>query len=507
VTDPRYGGIITNAAVLSMTSGPLRTQPIARGSWIIEVVFNDPPPPPPNNVPPLKEDNNEFFPKRLDWKRELWFSEVHRWFEIGGNSVSLERASRSELGNHRSASSSIRLRRRRNSIMKQLSSILFAADLRSTGEDIVQAVSRLALAAGARVTLLHVLEPVAQLAPAASSVLSGISGAVDLYSRFGWHEVTENLRRVSQTALDDLASRLTSQGVDLVESAIDVGPAAETIVAKANDIDADLILIGAGDPARFERFSVGPVAVSVIERASQPVLAVRPGEPLLKFERILCPVDHSAPAARGLRNAIRLTKVFGGQLVVLSVIPEISWLSAAFATGQLNDALAAHASQWRAELEQFLAPIDFAGVSVTQDVRHGAPHRQIAAAAKEHRADLVVMGATGRTGLARVLVGSTTRRMLEELPCSLLTVKEEEVLDEVYGKLLRERNALISDARDLCAAEQYDRALPKLRRVLELTPFHRPTVESLAEVYEKLGDTALAEKFRLRAEQLRTHEE
>jgi len=58
VTDPRYGGIITNAAVLSMTSGPLRTQPIARGSWIIEVVFNDPPLPPPNNVPPLKEDNN-----------------------------------------------------------------------------------------------------------------------------------------------------------------------------------------------------------------------------------------------------------------------------------------------------------------------------------------------------------------------------------------------------------------------------------------------------------------
>lgn len=56
-TDPRYGGIITNAAVLSMTSGPLRTQPIARGSWIVGVVFNDPPLPPPNNVPPLKEED------------------------------------------------------------------------------------------------------------------------------------------------------------------------------------------------------------------------------------------------------------------------------------------------------------------------------------------------------------------------------------------------------------------------------------------------------------------
>jgi hypothetical protein len=54
--DPRYGGVITSAAMLSMTSGPKRTHPIARGAWIIEVIFNDPPPPPPNDVPPLNEE-------------------------------------------------------------------------------------------------------------------------------------------------------------------------------------------------------------------------------------------------------------------------------------------------------------------------------------------------------------------------------------------------------------------------------------------------------------------
>jgi len=56
-SDPRYGGVITNAAMLSMTSGPTRTHPIARGAWVIEVIFNDPPAPPPNNVPPLNEDD------------------------------------------------------------------------------------------------------------------------------------------------------------------------------------------------------------------------------------------------------------------------------------------------------------------------------------------------------------------------------------------------------------------------------------------------------------------
>ena len=54
--DPRFGGIITNAAMLSMTSGPQRTHPVARGVWIIEVIFNDPPPPPPNDIPPLDEE-------------------------------------------------------------------------------------------------------------------------------------------------------------------------------------------------------------------------------------------------------------------------------------------------------------------------------------------------------------------------------------------------------------------------------------------------------------------
>ncbi|MEM7233143.1 MAG: DUF1588 domain-containing protein [Planctomycetota bacterium] len=57
--NPRYGGVITNAAMLSMTSGPKRTHPIARGAWIIEVIFNDPPPPPPNDVPPLNEDSGD----------------------------------------------------------------------------------------------------------------------------------------------------------------------------------------------------------------------------------------------------------------------------------------------------------------------------------------------------------------------------------------------------------------------------------------------------------------
>lgn len=61
--DPRRGGVITNAAVMTMTSTPTRTQPITRGAWVNAVIFNDPPKPPPADVPPLPEVDKETLAK------------------------------------------------------------------------------------------------------------------------------------------------------------------------------------------------------------------------------------------------------------------------------------------------------------------------------------------------------------------------------------------------------------------------------------------------------------
>ena len=56
IPDRRQGGVITTAAVMTMTSNPLRTQPITRGAWLAGVIFNDPPDPTPAGVPPLPEE-------------------------------------------------------------------------------------------------------------------------------------------------------------------------------------------------------------------------------------------------------------------------------------------------------------------------------------------------------------------------------------------------------------------------------------------------------------------
>ena len=57
INDRKQGGVITSAAVMTMTSGPEETKPITRGAWISGVIFNDPPEPPPADVPTLDDEN------------------------------------------------------------------------------------------------------------------------------------------------------------------------------------------------------------------------------------------------------------------------------------------------------------------------------------------------------------------------------------------------------------------------------------------------------------------
>ena len=63
VADRRQGGVITTAAVMTMTSAPAETKPITRGAWLASVIFNDPPDPPPADVPPLPAREQDAGPR------------------------------------------------------------------------------------------------------------------------------------------------------------------------------------------------------------------------------------------------------------------------------------------------------------------------------------------------------------------------------------------------------------------------------------------------------------
>ena len=55
LTDPARGGVVTTAAVLTLTSHPTRTSPVKRGKWLLDEILGAPPPPPPPDVAELEE--------------------------------------------------------------------------------------------------------------------------------------------------------------------------------------------------------------------------------------------------------------------------------------------------------------------------------------------------------------------------------------------------------------------------------------------------------------------
>lgn len=58
--DSPRGGVLTQGAVLAVTSNPTRTSPVKRGLFVLDNILGLPPPPPPPNVPPLEESKKEF---------------------------------------------------------------------------------------------------------------------------------------------------------------------------------------------------------------------------------------------------------------------------------------------------------------------------------------------------------------------------------------------------------------------------------------------------------------
>ena len=72
LNDSSRGGLLTQAAVLTVSSSPQRTSPVFRGKWVLEVLLGDPPPPPPPNVPSLPATDSD---SALSLRKSL---ELHR---------------------------------------------------------------------------------------------------------------------------------------------------------------------------------------------------------------------------------------------------------------------------------------------------------------------------------------------------------------------------------------------------------------------------------------------
>ena len=143
--------------------------------------------------------------------------------------------------------------------------------------------------------------------------------------------------------------------------------------------------------------------------ADKPVLAVKLGaRPLMR--RIFCPVDFSEASKRALINAIHLSRTFEAHLTVLTVFEPL--LSSFFGPGRTpgESKEKALVKRQQYQYDRFLRGFESENLKWTKTILRGKPHEEILKAIREAQPDLLVMGSQGRTGLSRLLMGSTTER-------------------------------------------------------------------------------------------------
>src|SRR5262245_17351255 len=130
------------------------------------------------------------------------------------------------------------------------------------------------------------------------------------------------------------------------------------------------------------------------------------------YRHILIPTDGSKLAERGVAHGLALAKSLGATISFIFVVEPFSEVSS-----QFLETIATYAElrkeQAASVLDGAANAAKTAGVSCeTIQAKSGQPHQAIIAAATNKGCDLIVMSSHGRSGLAALVIGSVTNKVL-----------------------------------------------------------------------------------------------
>ncbi len=220
--------------------------------------------------------------------------------------------------------------------------------------------------------------------------------------------------------LHALEASLRSQGVT-VSTHLATDEPSSAICARAEEIGADLIAAGTRGHTGIAHVVFGSVAERVARLAHSPVLTAHDDSPAPdKYRRVLVPSDFSPDADLALAWARVLVEKTGGELIVQHScdLPALLAGSAELDRASILTAIETAARERLASLRGSVS-----GCKVETVISHGRPDMTILDTAESAKADLIVMGTRGRTGLAHIVIGSTSERVLRRSHLPVVTLK------------------------------------------------------------------------------------
>jgi universal stress protein A len=143
-----------------------------------------------------------------------------------------------------------------------------------------------------------------------------------------------------------------------------------------------------------------------------------------KLDLILVPTDFSGLSCETFSWAALLAKEFDAKILIVHVISERAAVEMTAQPGNPWE----NVLEWEdhAMIENFQSCLSFEikqGVETQTLVEVGQAAERLIEAAKENKADLIVMATHGRTGLSHALIGSVAEKVVRKAPCPVLTVR------------------------------------------------------------------------------------
>jgi nucleotide-binding universal stress UspA family protein len=190
-------------------------------------------------------------------------------------------------------------------------------------------------------------------------------------------------------------------------------------------------------------------------------------DPLARLERILVSSDGSQFSEGAVRLAIALAAKSGAKLTIMTMVatnPEFEALAPSL--------LMKHDAESVVHLDAAIQRAQESGVDCHPLLCHGDdPSKETIEAARKVNADLIVMGRRGRRGLARLMVGDATVKVIGKGPCSVLVVPKDSVMWKARI-LLATDGSRFSDAAAVTASKIAQCCQTAITVVSALVPSH-----------------------------------
>ena len=294
--------------------------------------------------------------------------------------------------------------------MQPFRTILFAADFSEHSVNAFRMACALAVENNTRLILFHVIEP--DLEAEEPTYLG--QATVPFYAARRDASNHDALKRKMREVY------VPTRQLDL-EYRLSEGAATTEIIRMADEIGADLIVMGTHGRTGLRWLLAGSVAIAVLRAAHCPILALhsheRPRKPE-DIQVILHPTDFSAGSQDAAQVARSLAREVGARLVLMHVAP-LKVLMDGTVAAEMDP------RYYQDALDAARASLDGPDLKYPVETRlaHGFEADGILTTAQEVRCDLIVMGTHGRNSLSRLLLGSVSESVLPKADCPVMVVK------------------------------------------------------------------------------------